>query len=214
MIIKIKPSKHRVPISFIDDCCHPYQTPFQDNTHFSIFKYGKRHIVSEYWPVSRAKLLSHIESNNLLPLKEHGYCNKRSCLTKLLIARKHWTAAQYNGLSPGVLFIDFSKAFHKFSHLALIQKTSSFDWTDVVLECIRNFLCDRWQRVRASDVLFERRSVKSDVFNSTSEVSYFSSCASTSYIDSLIRPHYCLQMMSKSGEQYVVRVITCVYKLI
>ena len=141
-----------------------------------IFKDGQRRIVSNYRPVSltsivvkllekliRAKLLSHIDSYNLLTPEQHGFRNKHSCLTNLLIAREDWTAALDNGQSVDVIFIDFSKAFDKVSHLGLMQKLSSFGITGAIQEWIGSFLCDRRQRVRVNGTLSEWKPVKSGV---------------------------------------------------
>ncbi|KAH9595221.1 hypothetical protein MS3_00009929 [Schistosoma haematobium] len=141
-----------------------------------IFKDGQRQIVSNYRPVSltsivvkllekiiRVRLLSHIDLHNLLAPEQHGFRNKRSCLTNLLIAREDWTAALDHGLSVDVIFIDFSKAFDKVSHVGLMQKLTSFGIIGTVHEWIGNFLCDRRQRVRVNGTLSDWKPVKSGV---------------------------------------------------
>ncbi|CAH8623495.1 unnamed protein product [Schistosoma bovis] len=141
-----------------------------------IFKDGQRQIVSNYRPVSltsivvkllekiiRVRLLSHIDSHNLLAPEQHGFRNKRSCLTNLLIAREDWTAALDHGLSVDVIFIDFSKAFDKVSHVGLMQKLTSFGIIGTVHKWIGNFLCDRRQRVRVNGTLSDWKPVKSGV---------------------------------------------------
>lgn len=81
---------------------------------------------------------------------QHGFRNKNSCLTISLIEREDCKAAIDNGLSVDVIFIVFGKAFDKVSYLGLMQKLSSFEIAGAVLECIRNVICDRSQRVRVN----------------------------------------------------------------
>lgn len=66
--------------------------------------------------------------------EQHGFPDKHSCLTDLLIARVDWIATLDNDLFFDAIFIDLSKAFDKVSHLGLKQKLSSFGITGAVKE--------------------------------------------------------------------------------
>lgn len=57
----------------------------------------------------------------MLTPKQHGFRNKHSCLTNLVITRSSWTAAQGSSLSVSVMSIDFRRLYGKVSHLGLIH---------------------------------------------------------------------------------------------
>lgn len=77
-----------------------------------------------------------------------------------LFMREDWTAALDNGMFVDVIFMDFSKAFDKVSHLDFIQRLSSLGITGAVQERTGNLLCDHRQRVIANETLSQWKPLK------------------------------------------------------
>ena len=94
-----------------------------------IFKKGDRSEPENYRPVSltshvikifervmRKRLVEHIESNNLLSTKQHGFRQKRNCLTQLIHHIEDILHALETDANADVIYLDFSKAFNKVDH--------------------------------------------------------------------------------------------------
>ena len=100
-----------------------------------IFKKGGRYCPSNYRPVSLTcvcskliehiiskHLLNHLEANNILFDKQHGFRKKRSTDTQLLAFTQDILANLSGGRQTDVIIMDFAKAFDKVPHHRLIQK--------------------------------------------------------------------------------------------
>ena len=125
-----------------------------------IHKKGDRTDPSNYRPVSltsqvckvleaitRKYIVEHLESNNILSDKQHGFREGRSCLTNLLEMMENWTKILDDDDGIDVAYLDFRKAFDLVSHKHLLYKMSKFGIKGQVLNWVQAFLSRRTQRV-------------------------------------------------------------------
>ena len=125
-----------------------------------IHKKGDRTDPSNYRPVSltsqvckvlesivRKHILKHLEANNILSDKQHGFREGRSCLTNLLEQVENWTEILDQNDGIDVAYLDFRKAFDLVSHRHLIYKMSKYGITEQVLNWVKAFLSNRKQKV-------------------------------------------------------------------
>merc|ERR1712035_239348 len=78
---------------------------------------------------------------------QHGFRNKRSCLTNLLDFF-HDVMNQYDeSKAIDIIYLDFQKAFDKVPHKRLLLKLKSHGIQGSILKWINNWLNNRKQRV-------------------------------------------------------------------
>ena len=141
-----------------------------------IFKSEDRTSAENYRPISitsqlckllekliRKQLMDHLVDNKILSEHQHGFCNKRSCMTNLLEALDEITELVDEGMCVDELFLDFRKAFDKVSHIKLLHKLRSVGITGIFLQWIHSFLADRVQRVKVNNSCSTWRDVTSGV---------------------------------------------------
>ena len=133
-----------------------------------IFKKGSKSLPCNYRPISltsvvckmletliRDKLVNHLEENNLLKNTQHGFRNKRSCLTNLLDFFYDILNHYDESKAVDIIYLDFQKAFDKVPHKRLMIKLKSLGIQGEVLRWVENWLSNRKQRVvingKASD---------------------------------------------------------------
>ncbi|NEQ69831.1 MAG: hypothetical protein F6K21_30935 [Symploca sp. SIO2D2] len=125
-----------------------------------IFKKGDHSVPGNYRPISltsvigklfekilRDKIVNHLETNKLLRDSQHGFRNKRSCLTNLLDFFSEIFQTYDETRSVDVIYFDFQKAFDKVPHKRLIAKIKAHGISGNVLKWIENWLNNRKQRV-------------------------------------------------------------------
>ena len=125
-----------------------------------IYKKGDRSLPENYRPVSltshiikvfervmRKKILHHLESNNLLVDQQHGFREKRNCLTQLLHHIEDILQSLENDCNQDVIYLDFSKAFDKVDHNILRHKLSKLGVRGKFLSWLSAFLSNRTQVV-------------------------------------------------------------------
>jgi len=125
-----------------------------------IFKKGARKDPGNYRPVSltcqlgkvmekiiKEELVHYLETNKLVFESQHGFRNKKSCLTNLLEFTKYVSDWVDEGKPVDVVYLDFQKAFDKVPHERLMVKLESLGIRGKVLNWIREWLKDRSQRV-------------------------------------------------------------------
>lgn len=128
-----------------------------------LFKKGAKNKPSNYRPVSltsipckvmegmiRDKMMTHLESHELLTDHQHGFVSQRSCVTNLLSVLDSWTQSLDEGKAVDAIYLDFAKAFDSVPHERLLQKVESYGINANVLAWIRDFLVGRKQRVRVN----------------------------------------------------------------
>ena len=93
--------------------------------------------------------LSHLDMNNLIGDSQHGFRNKRSCLTSLLdfYAQVIDTYDTDNNKAVDLVSLDFQKAIDKVPHERLMLKVNARGIQGVAARWIRNWLAGRRQRV-------------------------------------------------------------------
>lgn len=75
--------------------------------------------------ILRDEIMTHLLTNNLICSSQHGFMEKKSCLTNLLPCMEEITSILDEGESVDVLYLDFAKAFDKVPHKRLLLKLKS-----------------------------------------------------------------------------------------
>ena len=127
----------------------------------ALFKDGDRHESSNYRPITltpilcrtleriiKKEIMKHIEENNILYKDQHGFVNRRSCLSNLLSTLEDITALYDQGYPVDEIFLDLRKAFDKVPHQRLLYKLKKLGLGGNILNWIESFLSARKQRVR------------------------------------------------------------------
>jgi Reverse transcriptase (RNA-dependent DNA polymerase) len=68
----------------------------------------------------RDEMMAHLKKFNLIKESQHGFVQKRSCLTNLLEFLEHVTNYVDQGYPIDVIYLDFQKAFDKVPHKRLM----------------------------------------------------------------------------------------------
>ncbi|XP_047137588.1 uncharacterized protein LOC124814080 [Hydra vulgaris] len=92
-------------------------------------------------------MVNHIVEHSLISKNQHGFVNKKACVTNLLGSIDMMSKA----LSMDVAFIDLSKAFDMVPHKRLIYKLEVYGFTGNLLNWINLFLHQRFQRIVMGD---------------------------------------------------------------
>ena len=106
----------------------------------------------------------HIVDNNILSKHQHGFCERRSCMTNLIETLDDITELIDEAHPVDQIFLDFRKAFDKVDHKRLIMKLQhQMGIKDNLLEWISSFLTGRSQRVNVNGSLSSWAPVTSGV---------------------------------------------------
>ena len=101
----------------------------------------------------REKLLSYLESENLLSSAQSGFRPGLSTLTQLTSAQSFINNNINELRCVDGVYTDLSKAFNTISHRKLLLKLNAYGIQGPLLEWIRYFLTDRSQSVSINSVL-------------------------------------------------------------
>ena len=125
-----------------------------------IFKKGDHSAASNYRPVSLTPIASkvmehiissqvvrHLDSNDVLHDAQHGFRNRRSCETQLLLSADDFLKTLDKNVQTDAILLDFSKAFDRVAHTHLLKKLEAIGVTCTTLGWISSFLTDREQTV-------------------------------------------------------------------
>lgn len=123
-----------------------------------IFKSGDRLLASNYRPISLTciccKLLEHIINHwirphldSILSVDQHGFRRHMSCTTQLCSVVHDIAFNIDKGLDVQAAVLDFSKAFDKVPHVALLEKMKTYGFDTCIVKWISSFLKNRRQRV-------------------------------------------------------------------
>lgn len=125
-----------------------------------IQKKGDKSLPQNYRPISltsvvckvmetilRDKMVNFLEENNLINDSQHGFRNKRSCLTNLLDFYNDVYDIYDETKAVDIIYLDFQKAFDKVPHKRLLHKLHSHGIKGNILSWLKDWLTDRKQRV-------------------------------------------------------------------
>ena len=143
-----------------------------------IHKKGDKQVINNYKPVSLLPICGkvferlifnsvyeYLEEHKLLSADQSGFRANDSCVNQLLsIVHNIYSAFDaYPTLESRGVFLDMSKAFHKVWHEGLIFKLKPLGISEALLECIKSFLTNRFQRVVLNGQTSEWLPVKAGV---------------------------------------------------
>ena len=125
-----------------------------------VYKKGDRSLPSNYRPISltcvlckvmehivTSQLVKHFNNHNILYELQHGFREKRSCETQLIMLTHELLQNMQKGKQTDLILLDFSKAFDKVSHEKLIYKLHNYGVKGKTLTWIKSFLDNRTQTV-------------------------------------------------------------------
>ena len=92
-------------------------------------------------------IVSHLNKHNLIRDTQHGFRNKKSCLTNLLQFFNRVIEDYDEHKAVDIIYLDFKKAFDLVPHKKLIVKLESHGIQGNVINWIKEWLNDRKQRV-------------------------------------------------------------------
>jgi Reverse transcriptase (RNA-dependent DNA polymerase) len=125
-----------------------------------IFKAGRKSDPGNYRPVSltsvscrlmesiiKDQIVSHLDRNGLVKKSQHGFMNRRSCVSNLLCYLEKVTSEIDKGKAVDVIYLDFAKAFDTVPHERLKKKLRAHGIGGKLLKWIAAWLGGRKQRV-------------------------------------------------------------------
>ena len=126
----------------------------------TIYKKGDRSLPNNYRPISltcvlckvmehiiTSQLVKHFNNHNILYELQHGFREKRSCETQLIMLIHELLQNMQKGKQTDLILLDFSKALDKVSHEKLIHKLHNYGVKGNTLSWIKSFLNNRTQTV-------------------------------------------------------------------
>ena len=141
-----------------------------------IYKKGDKLDPLNYRPVSltcvlckicemivRKIIVNHLEANELITDSQHGFRERRSTLTNLLVYMEALTEAMDQQIPVDVNYLDCQKAFDTGPHARLLKKLETYGIRGKILEWIRAFLIGREQYVEIRGSKSSRLRVTSGV---------------------------------------------------
>ena len=81
----------------------------------------------------RDTMLKYAEENKFMTIEQHGFTNKRFCLTNLIETLEDWTEAFDHGYGLNKLYLDYKKAFDTVSHKRLLSKLKWYGFGEDIL---------------------------------------------------------------------------------
>ena len=88
-----------------------------------------------------------LKERNILCSRQYGFLPGKSTVLQLLNVLDTWTEAVDNGNLVDVIYCDFMKAFDTVSHVQLVQVMNYYEIPSNLVIWVKNFLCNRSQRV-------------------------------------------------------------------
>ena len=101
--------------------------------------------------IIRDTIMDFFFANIFFSNKQFGFIKGRSTVLQLLQILDDWTLTLDLGIQIDVIYTDFEKAFDKVPHQRLISKLQSYGLSIDLIKWIKNFLCNRVQRVAVND---------------------------------------------------------------
>ena len=141
-----------------------------------LHKGGDKHQCKNYRPITltsllcrimerimKRSILSHLTDNDILIDNQHGFVQKRSCLSNLLLNIEALTTIYDRGDPVDELFLDLQKAFDSVPHQRLLFKLKKIGIEGDLLKWITSFLTGRQQRVAINGAYSKWCNVRSGV---------------------------------------------------
>ena len=91
--------------------------------------------------------MRHLDNNQILTDKQHGFRARRSCETQLILTIQEIANNMTRKGQTGVILLDFAKAFDKVPHHCLLHKLNYYGVRESTLCWIESFLSQRKQSV-------------------------------------------------------------------
>ena len=110
-----------------------------------------------------SNLTKHLANSNKLFQLQHGFREKRSCETPLVMLGDEISKNMQMGKQTDLIFLDFSKAFDKVAHKKLISKLHFYGILGKTLSCVKDFLDSRSQPVVLNGVKSDKIAVSAGV---------------------------------------------------
>ena len=98
--------------------------------------------------ILRDKIAYYLEKKNIIKDSQHGFKNKRSCLTNLLDFFNEVYILYDNAKAVDIIYLDFQKAYDKVPHKRLLSKVKGM--TESLSKWIEDWLSERKQRFVAN----------------------------------------------------------------
>lgn len=127
---------------------------------YPLLKQGSKDNMANYRPISLvptvskivekivlARLINHLDENNLYPPSQHGFIAKRSTITALIELVEFVIDKLETGNTVSTTFLDLSKAFDCLNHQHIIMKLKALGIRDVALHWFKDYLYNRRQVV-------------------------------------------------------------------
>ena len=123
------------------------------------FKKGDKSLAANYRPsltcilckvleyILASNIVKHLDGQGILYDLQHGYREKRSCETQLIMLIEDLARSASVGKQTDIILLDFSKAFDKVNHSKLLWKLHQYGIRGQVLSWVRAFLGSRSQQV-------------------------------------------------------------------
>ena len=108
-----------------------------------------------------SSLTKHLANSNILFELQHGFREKRSCETQLVILVDEISNNMQIGKQTDLIHLDFSKAFVKVAHEKLISKLHFYGIRGKILSWVKDFLDSRSQAVVLNGVKSDKIAVSS-----------------------------------------------------
>ena len=108
-------------------------------------------------------LLDELTNRNFVSPHQHGFLASRSVTSNLLTCLFDWVGAVDKHESVDVIYLDIAKAFDSVSHPKLMHKLDALSLPQKLTAWIKDFLSNRYQRVRIEHTLSDESPVISGV---------------------------------------------------
>ena len=105
----------------------------------------------------------HFTSSNILYDLQHGFREKRSCETQLIMLIDELAQNMQTGFQTDLILLDFSNSFDKVANEKLLLKLHYYGIRGDVLRWIKNFLDNRKQAVVINGISSDSTPVSSGV---------------------------------------------------
>lgn len=141
-----------------------------------LHKSGDKSCIKNYRPISLAstscKLLEHIihkhitgflDQHNVFTNMQHGFRSGLSTTTQLVEIIHDFASTVNKGQQTDAIFMDFSKAFDRVSHVKLLHKLGAVFKNDKILAWIKAYLTNRHQFVTVNKTTSDIAAVNSGV---------------------------------------------------